>query len=200
VSKSVRVATLIGTDFHAALPSLARLRITVFRDWPYLYDGTLAYEQTYLDTFATTVNSVIVAAFNGTEIVGCATAAPLLGHEPEFAAPFIAAGYQPERIFYFGESVLLPAYRGRGIGHAFFEHRETAATRLNGVTHTAFCGVVRPHDHAARPVNYVPLDAFWTKRGYAKVPDLIAQYDWTDVGDREKTKKPMQFWMRALPR
>ncbi len=200
MSTSVRVATLTGSDFHDALPALARLRIAVFQDWPYLYAGTLAYEQRYLDRFAATADSVIVAAFDGADIVGCATAAPLLEHEPEFAAPFIAAGYQPELIFYFGESVLLQQYRGRGIGHAFFDHRETAAACKDGMTHTAFCGVVRLEDHPARPANYMPLDAFWMKRGYNKVPDLIAHYDWIDVGQAEKTKKPMQFWMRALPR
>jgi GNAT superfamily N-acetyltransferase len=195
---ALRVETLTGAAFHGALPALARLRIAVFRDWPYLYAGTLDYEQKYLDRFAATDGSVIVAAFAGADIVGCATAAPLLGHEAAFAAPFIAAGHVPQSIFYFGESVLLPAYRGQGIGHAFFDHREAAARRVEGVTHTAFCGVVRPDDHPARPDGYVPLDAFWAKRGYAKVADLIAHYDWTDVGDSAKTSKPMQFWMRAL--
>jgi GNAT superfamily N-acetyltransferase len=194
----VRVATLKGPDFQSALDDLARLRIEVFSDWPYLYAGTMAYEQKYLDKFAATSGSVIVAAFDGARIVGCATAAPLLGHEPEFAAPFLKAGYDPERIFYFGESVLLPTYRGRGIGHAFFDHREAAARQITAVTHTAFCGVVRPSNHPSKPADYVPLDGFWSKRGYARVDGLLASYDWTDVGMAEKTSKPMQFWMRAL--
>jgi GNAT superfamily N-acetyltransferase len=195
----LRVETLIGPAFHEALPALARLRIAVFRDWPYLYAGTFAAEQAYLDRFAATSGSVIVAAFAGSDIVGCATAAPLLGHEPEFAQPFLAAGFQPERIFYFGESVLLPAFRGRGVGHRFFDHREAAARAVADVTHTAFCGVVREPSHPSRPPSYVPLDAFWSKRGYLKAADLVAQYAWVDVGDTEKTSKPMQFWLRALP-
>jgi GNAT superfamily N-acetyltransferase len=195
---TIRIETLSQDKFGAALPALAHLRIEVFRAWPYLYDGSLAYEQTYLGRFAATAGAVIVAAYDGDSIVGCATAAPLLGHEPEFAAPFLKAGYDPTRIFYFGESVLRASYRGRGIGHAFFDQREAAARRCAGVTHTAFCGVVRPNDHPAKPVDYVPLDGFWTKRGYARVPALVAHYDWTDVGHSEKTSKPMQFWMRAL--
>jgi GNAT superfamily N-acetyltransferase len=195
---TIRIETLTQDDVGTVLPALAHLRIEVFRDWPYLYDGSLSYEQKYLDKFAATAGSVIVAASDGGAIVGCATAAPLLGHEPEFAKPFVAAGYDPERIFYFGESVLRQSYRGRGIGHAFFDQREAAARKSFGVTHTAFCAVVRPVDHAAKPTNYSPLDGFWTKRGYARVPQLIAHYDWTDVGCTAKTSKPMQFWMRAL--
>jgi GNAT superfamily N-acetyltransferase len=196
--RAIRVETLTGSAFERALPALADLRIEVFREWPYLYAGTLDYERAYLDKFSTTAGSVIVAAFDGASIVGCATAAPLLGHEPEFAEPFKKAGYDPQAIFYFGESVLRRAYRGRGIGHAFFDHREAAARTRRGVTHTAFCGVVRPADHPARPADYVPLDAFWMKRGYAQVPGLVASYAWTDVGDAGKSSKPMQFWMREL--
>jgi len=33
---SIEVRALTGDDIHAVLPDLARLRITVFRDWPYL--------------------------------------------------------------------------------------------------------------------------------------------------------------------
>ncbi len=195
---TIRIETLTQDKFGAALPALAHLRIEVFRDWPYLYAGTLDYEQRYLDKFAATAGSVIVAAYDGAAIIGCATAAPLLGHEPEFAAPFLKAGYDPTRIFYFGESVLRASYRGRGIGHAFFDQREAAARKVEDITHTAFCGVLRPADHPAKPEGYSPLDAFWRKRGYASVPDLVAHYDWTDVGHTEKTSKPMQFWMRTL--
>jgi GNAT superfamily N-acetyltransferase len=197
-ASQIRVETVAQWDFARVLPALAHLRIEVFRDWPYLYDGSLAYEQTYLDTFSKTSGAVIVAAYDRDGVVGCATAAPLLGHEAAFAEPFLRAGYDPTRIFYFGESVLRASYRGRGIGHAFFDHREAAARRVAGVTHTAFCGVVRPTDHPARPTDYVPLDAFWTKRGYTKVPGLVASFGWTDVGDTGKSQKPMQFWMRAV--
>lgn len=195
---AIRVETLGRQQFGAALPALADLRIEVFRAYPYLYEGSLAYERKYLEKFAATDGAVIVAAYDGEAIVGCATAAPLLGHEAEFAEPFLKAGYDPARIFYFGESVLRATYRGHGIGHSFFDHREAAARSSPGVTHTAFCAVVRPADHPAKPAGYSPLDAFWTKRGYAQVPGLVASYDWTDVGDSGKSAKPMQFWMRAL--
>ena len=75
---SVRVAPLTGAAMAGALPALARLRIAVFRDWPYLYDGTLAYEQGYLDKFSRSPGAVIVAAYDGEQIVGAATASPML--------------------------------------------------------------------------------------------------------------------------
>ena len=195
---TVRVAPLTGKSMAGALDALARLRIAVFRDWPYLYDGTLKYEQTYLAKLAAARGAVIVAAYDGEAIVGCATGAPMAEMEAEITAPFMARGDDIDRIFYCGESVLLPAYRGRGLGHAFFDHREAQARALGGFTHAAFCAVVRPEDHPLRPKDYVPLDAFWQKRGYAKVDGLVTRFAWKDIDRSGETEKPMQFWMRAL--
>jgi GNAT superfamily N-acetyltransferase len=194
----VRVRSLTGRRLAEALPAAARLRIAVFRDWPYLYDGSLAYEEKYLAKLAAAEGAVIVAACDGGEIVGCATAAPLVNVEVDFAAPFRARGLDVARIFYCGESVLLPAYRGRGLGHAFFDHREAQARALGGFTHAAFCAVVRPDDHPLRPQNYRPLDAFWQKRGYARIEGLVCRFSWKDIDQPAETEKPMQFWMREL--
>jgi GNAT superfamily N-acetyltransferase len=195
---TIRVAPLTGKDVAAALPALARLRIAVFRDWPYLYDGSLAYEEKYLAKLAAAEGAVIVAAYDGDTMVGCATAAPMAEVEAEFAEPFLARGFDIGRIFYCGESVLLPTYRGRGLGHAFFDHREAQARALGRFAHVAFCAVVRPDDHPLRPEDYVPLDGFWQKRGYAKADGLIARFKWKDIDQPAETEKPMQFWMRAL--
>lgn len=189
---------LTGEARQAALPALAGLRLTVFHDWPYLYEGTRAYEERYIAKFAAAEDAIIVGAFDGDTLVGAATGSPLRGHADEFAAPLIDAGHDPERVFYCGESVLLPAYRGRGIGHAFFDHREGFARTLKRFTHAAFCGVIRPDDHPRKPPEYRPLDAFWHKRGYAKAEGIIGSFAWRDQGDAEESTKPMQFWMKRL--
>jgi GNAT superfamily N-acetyltransferase len=94
--------------------------------------------------------------------------------------------------------VLLPQYRGLGIGHRFFDHREAHAIDEGRYRHIAFCGVVRPDDHPMRPDGYRPLDGFWQKRGYQKADGLVAQFAWKDVDQTTETTKPMQFWIKAL--
>jgi hypothetical protein len=59
------VKCLVGEEMKAVLPDLARLRIIVFRDWPYLYDGTLEYEQEYLAKLAAATGAVCVIARDG---------------------------------------------------------------------------------------------------------------------------------------
>ena len=189
--------SLFGAEAVACLPAVAALRIAVFREYPYLYEGTLAYEEKYLASYTASPQSVVVVARDGDEIVGAATAMPLTAHSDDVVPPLAQAGYDPARVYYFGESVLLPAYRGRGLGHAFFDHREASARRFGFATAT-FCAVQRPADHPARPAGYAPHDAFWTKRGFVRRDDVRTTFAWRDVGDAEETAKPMVFWIKEL--
>jgi GNAT superfamily N-acetyltransferase len=193
----VKVRQLSAAEAEAAFDDLARLRIEVFRDFPYLYEGDLDYERRYLATYMASPGAVIVGAFDGHRLVGAATASPLRDHFDEFAAPFKAAGLDPAELFYFGESVLLPRYRGQGVGVRFFDERERAA-RAQGFGSCVFSAVVRPPDHPARPAGYVPLDAFWQRRGYRRIEGLVTSFSWKDVGTSAESSKPMEFWMRRL--
>jgi GNAT superfamily N-acetyltransferase len=190
--------TLTGAALDAALDDVAALRIAVFRDWPYLYDGTLDYERSYLQTYRDSPGAILVGAFDGPRLVGAATGTPMEDHA-DFAAAFAGTRLALADIFYCAESVLLPEYRGRGLGHAFFDARETHARAL-GRSHSAFCAVIRPPDHPARPPGYRPLDPFWRARGYAPLSGVTATFRWRDVGDAQDSDKRLQFWLRALPR
>jgi len=192
---SLRVVPLSGDALQDALPDLARLRIAVFRAFPYLYDGDEAYEQHYLRSYRDNRRAILVAAMDQGRIIGAATGMPLADHAD---ATQIHGGTLPTpEIFYCAESVLLPDYRGHGIGHRFFDLREAHARQL-GFAKSAFCGVIRPQDHPLRPADYAPLDPFWRKRGYTPVPGVTARFSWRDIGAEAETEKPLQFWMREL--
>jgi GNAT superfamily N-acetyltransferase len=193
----MRVEVLTGGALEAALDDVAALRITVFRDWPYLYDGDIAYERRYLDTYRQSDAAILVGAFDGTRLVGAATGTPMVDHADDFAAAFDGTGIALRTIFYCAESVLLPEYRGQGIGHRFFDLREDHARAL-GATVSAFCSVLRPVDHPSRPASYRPLDMFWRKRGYTPLKDAVARFTWKDIDQATETPKPLQVWTRQL--
>lgn len=192
---SVTIKTVSGHQVQPWLDAVAALRIEVFRAFPYLYDGNLDYECQYLTTYADSPDSLFVLALDGERVVGASTGIPLVDADDEFQAPFIEQGIPLEQVFYFGESVLQPDYRGHGLGHRFFDERERFARQL-GKTVTAFCAVERPHDHPLKPAGYTALDAFWQQRGYTKQPAMRALYEWQDIDEPAPTSKPMAFWLK----
>lgn len=193
----LRVARFSGSGFSQFIDDVARLRIEVFREFPYLYDGSMEYEQKYLKTYIQCPQAVVVVVFDGDAVVGASTGIPMAYEEENFRRPFIEQGYDPDRIFYCAESVLRRDYRGRGLGVRFFQEREAYAREIGDFDYFAFCAVARPEEHPLKPTDYEPLDRFWRKRGYARHPELRAQYAWKDIDKEEETSKTLEFWLKS---
>lgn len=187
-----------GPAIAGVFNDLAALRIAVFRDFPYLYAGSVEYERAYLQTYFEAERALLFAAYDGDRMIGATTCIPLSDETEEVQLPFREADYALDSIFYFGESILLPAYRGRGLGHRFFDAREAHARSFGSYRQSCFCAVVRPEDHPLRPADYRPLDAFWEKRGYRREPRLQSDFEWTDIGLPAPTFKKMVYWIKPL--
>lgn len=196
---TIEIKSVSGTQIEQYFDDLARLRITVFREFPYLYDGNVEHEREYLSTYSKTDGSVIVLALDGGKVIGMSTGIPMVSETDEVKAPFLAAGYDINRVFYFGESVLDKTYRGQGIGVRFFEEREAHALKVPGTfDYCTFCAVERPTDHPRRPSDYVPLNQFWNKRGYQHHPELFTSFTWQDLDETSKSPKKLSFWIRKI--
>ncbi|MGC4013655.1 MAG: GNAT family N-acetyltransferase [Luteolibacter sp.] len=193
----IDVRRLTGDEIRPYLGDLASLRIQVFREFPYLYDGSETYESEYLDSYASTSGGVIVLALDGKKVIGVSTGLPLEEADEAFQRPFIEAGIPVTQVFYLGESVLLKEYRGQGIGHRFFDEREAHAKEL-GCSMTAFCAVERPMDHPLCPPDYHSNDGFWSKRGYTKRPELFSQLSWKQIDSSEEVENVLTFRTRPL--
>ena len=195
---NILVRCFTGKEVERFIPDVARLRIEVFREFPYLYDGTMEYESKYLRTYTESPDSVIVIAFDNEKVIGASTAVPLKHETEQIKRPFIQTDIDPDSVFYLGESVLQKNYRGRGIGVRFFEEREAHACRTGDFKWSAFCAVARPDNHPRKPPDYEPLDRFWKKRGYSKHPELHTTLSWQDLDESGESSKPMVFWMKEL--
>lgn len=197
MSSLPEIRTLRGPELVPWLADVARLRTTVFREWPYLYDGRSdsSYEREYLQSYARSPDSVLVLVLDDGQVVGASTGLPLADDPEAFSAPLRRTGLPVPRVFYFGESMLLPRYRGRGIGHVFFDLREAHARSLGRFRWTAFCAVDRAADDPRRPPGYRPNDSFWHTRGYARLPGLSATLSWDEVGVGPAEHR-LTFWLR----
>lgn len=190
--------TKTGAAIASVFDDLAQLRIAVFKAFPYLYEGSIDYEKEYLKVYAESENAFLFAVYDGNKMVGATTCIPLTDETPEVQEPFINAGIELESVFYFGESILLPEYRGLGLGHRFFDERETHARSFDTCKITSFCSVVREENHPLKPSDYQPLDKFWIKRGYQKEPLLKSNFEWLDIGESQPTQKEMIYWTKQL--
>jgi GNAT superfamily N-acetyltransferase len=187
-----------GPDIKSVVDDLAQLRIAVFHDYPYLYEGTSEYEKNYLKTYIQAEHAFLFAVYDGLEMVGATTCIPLKDETVEVQKPFAEAGFHIESVFYFGESILLPEYRGLGLGHRFFDERENHVRNLEKYAMCCFCSVDRGDNHPSKPANFRPNDAFWLKRGYTKDPTLQSIMEWPDIGETESTPKNMIFWTKSI--
>jgi GNAT superfamily N-acetyltransferase len=196
MSADVRLVSLRGTELAPQLDAVAALRIAVFREWPYLYDGDLGYEREYLGVYARAASSVVVLALDGARVVGASTALALADESPDFQAPFRAHGFPLDEVFYFGESVLLREYRGAGIGGRFFDAREAHARSFPNIRWTGFCAVDRAADDPRRPPGHIGNESLWNRRGYTRRPELAMRLPWREIGEPVATPKTLTFWLR----
>ncbi|WP_031528208.1 hypothetical protein [Dyadobacter crusticola] len=196
--ENLSFVTKRGAEIESVFEDLGKLRIAVFHDFPYLYEGDLDYEKEYLKIYSQSARAFLFSVYDGAEMVGATTCIPLADETEEVRAPFEKAGYDVSSIFYFGESILLQKYRGLGLGHRFFDEREAHARSFGDYELACFCAVERAADHPARPDKYRPNDVFWQKRGYVKNPRLRSTMRWLDIGEINETAKTMTFWLKAL--
>lgn len=197
MQKNLKIIRVKGQEIIPFIPELAKLRINIFKEYPYLYDGNLEYEYNYLNTYIKCPESVIVLVFDEDKIVGASSAIPLEFETMEWQKPFLENQIDVHDVFYFGESVLQPEYRGRSVYQHFFSQREAAAKEF-GCKFAAFAAVERAIDDARKPKDYVPLDKVWKYFGYEKHPEICAYFNWKELGEINQSSKPLIFWLKKL--
>ena len=188
----------IGAEIADHIEELGQLRIKVFSEWPYLYDGDLEYEKKYLKTYSQAKNSFVFMIFDNDTLVGATTAIALSEETAEFQKPFVEGNIPISEVVYFGESILLKEYRGQGFGKTFMQERILFAKSISGIKHVAFCAVQRDSNDSRKPIDAKPLDEFWRSMGFTQQQNMFGEYEWKDIGEYKPSKKKLLFWMKSL--
>ncbi|MEC7838747.1 MAG: GNAT family N-acetyltransferase [Chlamydiota bacterium] len=193
---STIIKLLRGREIIQYIHKVATLRIAIFREYPYLYQGDISYEERYLRMYSRTKNAILVIAENDNEVVGAITGLPLAESMQEIKDLFVKKNIPAERIFYLGEIILLPEYRNKNIGFMMYQQFEKAVNEMQLYKKIALCEVVREEKDLRKPQGYKSLDSFWNRQGYEKHKDLVAEFSWQEIEADVETMHPMVFWIK----
>lgn len=191
----VAFQTIYGLDVIPYLDDIARLRITIFREFPYLYEGSLAYEKEYLAKFSRSKESVTILAKDQEEVIGVFTGLPL-----HLEDETITRSIPQEKLldsFYFSELLLLKAYRKQGIGKNLLQQMETIIKQKSVYQRIVFASILREENHPLKPLEYYSMDNAWKKYGYSKTTDTC-QILWKEINQSEETPKTLAIWEKVL--
>lgn len=194
----IKFCVFNGKTIKSYLPAIARLRTEVLREYPYLEERSYEDELQYLQRFVDCPKSVAVVVFDGSKIVGISTGIPLEDASPEFQKPIADAHLNVSSFYFFCESLLLEEYRGRGMAHHFYDLREEHVMQMGSFDHIGFCFVQKDDHDPKKPKDYIPLDDFWHKRGYAPHQDIHLNLARIDHGSLFLTEKKLVFWIKSL--
>ena len=145
----VKIEVIKGKKVASLIPEFAQLRMTVFREYPYLYEGDFAEEFEYLVMYAKSSDSVFVIAKDGDRMIGAATGLPFSKSPQSIRDLFSKHRIKMESLFYFGELILLKEYRGHQIGQKMYDAFEQAVRKLGRYDRIAGMEI----DHAASFIN-----------------------------------------------
>lgn len=188
---------LTGTVIADVLDDLATLRLEIFQEYPYLYEGRRDEELNYLGTYAKIPDAGVILAYDGSTVIGAATGMPLIHQDAQMRDAFAGTTLPLNKVYYVGELLFRPAFRNGGLGQNLLAQLESHIRSL-GSYRTLTCATVeRPDDHPLRPRDYIPITRFLARTGFIRLPGVTTHFMWLEA-DGVKRDHPMQFWIKHL--
>ncbi len=197
--RSLEVRCVVGAAVVPELDGIAQLRATVLKAWPELHDGDAAEERSRLQCFDESWRSVAVLVLDAGQLVGASLGLPLEDTHGAMRKAFASVHRDASTTFLMAGCVLLPGYRGRGLGHRFFDERETHTRSIGTFEATAFATVERDPGDPRRPPFGRSNEPLWRRRGYLRDEALTAALSSSTA---ENGDHPVGYaaWMRPLER
>ena len=192
---------LKGEQIKQEIEFVTQQRIRAFREYPYLYEGNLDEERSYLQWLASIPNAALAIAYSQSKPVGFITGIPVKDFEHHFKGSIRAlenAGWPPQDYYYFAEAVVTPEHRGRGIATKLYALIEQYAHSL-GYTHGCF--VTESHEHhPLKPSGYKELNNRFKTAGYSKIAAAI-KFNWQTIqsnGSPQDQEHELQYWIKSF--
>ncbi|MDN3506687.1 MAG: GNAT family N-acetyltransferase [Simkaniaceae bacterium] len=194
----LKITAHMDKDILPFLDEVAELRIKIFREWPYLYDGDIKTENNYLKAFADTKDSLLVLAKEYEKIVGVVMGLPVAESMKQIQEEYQRQNVSTDGIFYLADAIILAPYRGQGIGTRMLQIFENLVVEMQKYDQISFCEIVRDQNHPLKPKDYQSLDAFWEQLDFYPIPGWQTSFDYLDIGNSEETPHLMRFRRKII--
>ncbi|MDU0457523.1 MAG: GNAT family N-acetyltransferase [Geobacteraceae bacterium] len=194
---TVTMQLLTGAAIADVLDDLATLRLDIFPEYPYLYQGRREDELEYLLSYAEAPDACVILAYDGAAVIGAVTGMPLMHEDAQMIDAFAGASFQTDEVYYVGELLFRPTFRNFGLGQKVLAQLESHIRSL-GCYRTLTCATVERHDqHPLRPIDYTPITRFLARTGFTRLTGVTTRFVWRET-DGIRREHLMQFWAKEL--
>ncbi|HLC06649.1 MAG TPA: GNAT family N-acetyltransferase [Candidatus Babeliales bacterium] len=196
------IKVLTQDELKTLLPFVAQLRVNIFRNYPYLYDGNIAEEMDNLEKYAQHNNSALAIAYYNENPVGFLCGSDLIHYSVHFensvADLFKGVDLNIENYYYCADIIILPEHRGKYLAPQLFDAIENYAQQKG---YTACCFITEHHEnHPLKPRDHKSLVPLWNSLNYKKSA-LITYASWQTHqvdGTIKLEQHPLIFWLKNL--
>lgn len=201
-NNSYSIKLLTKEEVTPLLPFVANLRINIFREYPYLYEGNFKEEMDDLEHCAKLPKNALAIAYHEDTPVGFLYGIPLVEFAPHFENSvldlFKEKNLEPESCYYFADIIILPEHRGNNLSKKLFDALEMYAQE-QGYRSASF--ITESHEsHPLKPINYKSLDPLWNSLQYKKT-DLTSYGSWLTHqpdGSITRQRHSADIWFKHL--
>jgi len=192
------IKALSGKDAQSYTEQIAQLRITMFRKYPYLYDGDMKNEESYLQTYWKSQKSTFLLLFNSEdEIVGLSSSRPLDEEMPEVKKPFLNTEIDLSKCLYIGETLIKEKYQGMQILDQMVKYYKEMVPK-QAYECVLFMTVLREDNHPAKPDNYQPLDEIWKHYGFEVMKGKKIFLNWKRIDTQNEEENTLIVWGQSV--
>ena len=196
---NIDIRTYSGESLATEIGVLADFRLRYFREFPYLYVGTEVSEREHIAEYIANPTARLIIARDGVKIIGVAIGT-MLSTESDIlhriAEPLQQLGIVTEQCYYFGEMIIVPEERSKGIGKQMLEALKDAG-REQGAERFCFLSVAREPDDVRRPADYFDSVMIFHRFGFEKT-DISVTFEWATIqadGSVKKSPNRLDLWI-----
>lgn len=187
----IQIKVVKGQEIAPYVADITNLCLTVYREPPYLYEGTVEEYGPFIQKYTESPESIVCLIMDGNDVVGATTGTPLSEMREHYTQSFLDNGYSLPSFYYIGEMVILPEYRGKGYGKSMYQEMEKNVRAINQFPYLCFCEIEQPNQ--IQKSNQLII-----QNGYVKHEELSFNIDWLDIGETEVSPHHLVYWIKSL--